>query len=79
MLQSAIILVVCLLLGMAGLAVCAWAVVTGQLFTLDGLLLVSVSLLLSGLFVGNVAWSVYTGEVRAVLNQLRESRQKPKS
>ena len=79
MLQSAIILLVCFLLGMAGLAVCAWVVVTGQLFTLDGLLLVSVSLLLSGLFVGNVAWSVHNGEVRAVLNQLRESRQKPKA
>lgn len=79
MLQSAIILLVCLLLGVAGLAVCAWVAVTGQLFTLDGLLLVQISLLLSGLFVGNFAWSVRTGEVQAVLNYLRKTRQRPKA
>lgn len=79
MLQSAIILLVCLILGVAGLTVSAWVAVTGQLFTLDGLLLVSASLLLSGLFLGNFAWSVRTGEVRAVLSYLRRSRQSPKA
>ncbi len=79
MLQPAMILRACLLLGVAGLAVCAWVVVSRQFFTLDGLLLVSVSHLLSGLLVGNFAWSVRTGEVRAVLDDLRESRQRPRA
>ena len=33
-----------LLVGLAGLATCAWVIVTGQALTLDGLLMMAISL-----------------------------------
>lgn len=61
----------CLLVGLATLMICAWVVATGQLFTLDGLLLVAVSGTLATFFVGNTAWAIYTGELRELLAQMR--------
>jgi hypothetical protein len=60
-----------LLVGLAAVGVCAWVVATGQLFTLDGLLLVAVSGAIATFFVGNTAWAVYTGELRELLAQMR--------
>ena len=76
MLQSVMLLAFCLFMGLVSLAVCIWVVLTGQLFALDGLLLVAISLSIGGLFMGNLAWSVYTGEVREVLNHLRSGSKK---
>jgi ascorbate-specific PTS system EIIC-type component UlaA len=75
MLQAAILLAVCLLIGFIALAICAWVAITGRLFTIDGLLIVAISLAVAAFFVGNFAWSLHTGEVREILNQLcsRES------
>jgi hypothetical protein len=72
MLQSALVLCFCLLVGLVSLAVCVWVAISGRLFTMDGLLTVAISLLVGGLFMANVAWSVYTGELREILNKLRK-------
>ena len=76
MLQSVLLLAFCLFMGLVSLAACIWVALTGQLFTLDGLLLVAISLSIGGLFMGNFAWSVYTGEVREILNSLRNHSKK---
>lgn len=61
----------CLLVGLAAVGVCAWVVATGQLFTLDGLLLIAVSGAIATFFAGNTAWAIYTGELRELLAQMR--------
>jgi cation transport ATPase len=76
MLQAAILLAVCLLIGFIALAVCAWVAVSGRLFTMDGLLIVAISLAAAAFFVGNFAWSLHTGEVHDILNQLRNGTKK---
>lgn len=76
MLQSVSILAFCLFMGLVSLAVCVWVALTGQLFTLDGLLMVATSLTVGSLFMGNFAWSVYTGEAREILNSLRSQPKK---
>ena len=76
MLQSVLLLAFCLFMGLVSLAACVWVALSGQLFTLDGLLLVAISLSIGGLFMGNLAWSVYTGEVREVLDNLRSQSKK---
>lgn len=72
MVDAVLVLLFCLLMGLAALIVCVWVVLSGQLATLDGLLLIFISLLLGGLFMLNLAWSVRTGEVREVLNHYRK-------
>jgi hypothetical protein len=74
MLQAAVLLAVCLLIGFIAMAICAWVVISGQLFTMDGLLIIALSLTVAAFFVGNFAWSLYTGEVREILNQLRNGK-----
>ena len=61
----------CLLVAAAAAGISAWVVVTGQLFTLDGLALVLVSLTVAAFFAGNTAWAIYTGELRELLRRLR--------
>ncbi len=76
MLDSALLLAFCLLVGLISLAVCGWVLITGQLLTLDGLLLTSISLTIGLTFMANVAWSARTGELREVLNYLRNRSSK---
>jgi uncharacterized YccA/Bax inhibitor family protein len=76
MVQSVLLLAFCLFMGLLSLAVCVWVALTGQLFTLDGLLLVAISLSVGGLFMGNLAWSIFTGEAKEILNNLRSSSKK---
>jgi len=61
----------CLLVGLAAMGVCAWVVATGQLFTLDGLALVAISLGVATFFAANTAWAIYSAELRELLAQLR--------
>jgi ascorbate-specific PTS system EIIC-type component UlaA len=75
MLQAALLLAVCLLIGLISLAICAWVVISGPLFTMDGLLMIAISLTVGAFFMGNFAWSVHTGEVRETLNQLRSRKE----
>ena len=74
MLQAAVLLAVCLLIGFIALAICAWVVISGQLFTMDGLSIIAISLTVGAFFVGGFVWSVHTGEVREILNQLRSGK-----
>src|SRR3989304_6106102 len=71
MLQSILVYTFCLLVGVVALAVCAWVAATGQLFTMDGLLLIAISLTLAAFFVGNGIWAVHSGEVSELLRRLR--------
>lgn len=67
----------CLLVGLAALGTCAWVVATGQLLTMDGLLIIAVSLTVAAFFAGNLAWAVYTGEVRDLIRQCRSRPKQP--
>jgi len=77
MLQAILVHVFCVLVAIAALAVCAWVGTTGQLFTLDGLALVAISLTIAAFFAGNTAWALYTGEIRDLLRQLRNKSRVP--
>ncbi len=70
MLDSLLLLSFCVLMGLLSLAVCVWVAVSGSLLTLDGILMVLISLTLGGIFLGNFAWSIRSGEVRQLLNNL---------
>ena len=74
MLQAAVLLAVCLLIGLVALALCAWVVISGRLFSMDGLLMIAISLTVGAFFMGNFAWSVHKGEAREILNRLRSRR-----
>ncbi len=74
MLQAVLLLAFCLLMGLVALAACAWVAATGQLFTMDGLLIVAISVTLGGAFVAMVVYSWKTGEVSEILNEWRSRR-----
>lgn len=74
MLETIILLVFCGLVGLASLAVVVWLGVSGSLLTLDGLAFALISLTLGGFFMFNIAWSLRSGELRAVLNHLLKKR-----
>lgn len=69
MLDAIFLLAFCLLVGLIALAVCVYLAVSGALFTLDGLSLVLICLSIGGLFLLNVAWSAYTGELKQILHR----------
>jgi hypothetical protein len=66
-LEDIILLVFCALVAVGGLAVVVWQLVMGRLLSIDGLCLAGICLTLSGIFGGNVAWSVYNGELKQIL------------
>ena len=72
LLQELLLLGFCVLIGLVALAVCVYVAAIGSLFTLDGLLLIVISLTIGGLFMLIVGWSAYTGELQALLNELRK-------
>jgi hypothetical protein len=72
MLESLLLLVICLFVGLVAAAVFVYLLVSGRLFTLDGLWLTLISLSIGGVFVSNVAWSVYTGELKQMLGSERK-------
>lgn len=71
MLESLLLLAFCLFVGLIALGVCVYVAAAGLLFTLDGLLLIIISFTIGGIFMLNVAWSAYAGELRALLSELR--------
>ncbi len=73
-LEAAALLAAYLLIGLICLAVCAWVMFSGQFFTMDGLLVIAISLTGGAFFLGIFAWSVHKGEVREILNQFRSGR-----
>ena len=76
LLQSILVYAFCLLVGLVAAGVCGWVVATGQLFTIDGLTTIAVSLAIAAFFVGDLAWAVYTGEVGDLLRKLRDRSRK---
>jgi hypothetical protein len=63
---------ICLVLGLASLAVVAWIVATGWIAYLDGIALALIGLTLGAFFLFNLAWSWHTGELQALLKELRK-------
>src|SRR5947199_1514138 len=63
---------ICLVLGLASLAVVAWVVATGWIAYLDGIALALIGLTLGAFFLFNLAWSWHTGELQALLKELRK-------
>lgn len=74
MLQAVLLLAFCLLMGLVALVACVWVAATGQLLTMDGLLIVAISLTLGGAFMAMVVYSWKTGEISAILNEWRSQR-----
>ena len=72
MFEDIFLLVFCLVLAIGGLATVVWGVATGRFFTIDGLWLALISLTLSAVFGGNIAWSIYTGELQGILREWRK-------
>ncbi|MFB3921326.1 MAG: hypothetical protein ACE145_06360 [Terriglobia bacterium] len=76
MLQAILLLAFCLLTGLASLTLTVWMIFSGRLLSMDGLTLVAIIMTIGAFFMGNFAWSVHTGEVRAVWNHLRSGSKK---
>lgn len=67
MLETLLLLGFCLLVGLLSVVVCAYLAATHLLFTLDGIVLAIISLSIGGVFVLNVGWSVYSGELKRLM------------
>ena len=76
MLETLILFGFCFLVGLISLGVFAYLVMTGQILTLDGIALTIISLTIGGVFMLNVVWSAFTGELKKMLEQMRK---KPES
>jgi hypothetical protein len=72
MFEDIFLLVFCFILAMGGLATVVWGLVSGRFFSIDGLWLALISLTLAAVFGGNIAWSVYTGELMRILREWRK-------
>ena len=68
MIEDILLVVFCSVLAIGGLSCVVWGLVTGRFFTIDGLWLALISLTLSAVFGGNIAWSIYTGELQRILH-----------
>ena len=69
MIEDILLLVFCFILAIGGIAVVGWGIATGRIFSIDGLWLALICLSVSAVFGGNIAWSVYTGELRKILHR----------
>jgi len=72
MVEDIFLLAFCLILAVGGLATVVWGIATGRFFTIDGLWLALISLTLSAVFGGNIAWSIHTGELQRILHESRK-------
>lgn len=75
MFEDIFLLIFCFVLAIGGLATVAWELVTGRFFNIDGLWLTLISLTLSVVFGGNIAWSIYTGELQRILRPESETQE----
>jgi hypothetical protein len=74
MLENFIELGLCLLIGLAAVAVIVWEVATGRIANLDGITLALISLTLGAFFMFDLYWSYHTGELEELLKSLREGK-----
>jgi purine-cytosine permease-like protein len=72
MFESILLLAFCLLAGAISVAVVGYLWFIGQLLTLDGVLVALISLTIGGIFMLIAGWSVYSGELKQVLEQIRK-------
>ena len=75
MLEDICLLIFCLALAVGGLATFIWELVTGRFLNIDGLWLTLISLTLSVVFGGNIAWLVYSGELKGILHLGKEKQE----
>lgn len=75
--EPIVIAVACVLLG--GVSVCAliWNLASGQVRTVDGLLLTSICLLMAVIFLGNFVWAVRSGYVQLPYLAARRKSKNP--
>lgn len=69
MFEEVILLAFCSLVAVVGLGVVVWEAASGRIFSLDGLSLTLICLILAMIFGGNVAWAFHDGEVQRILNR----------
>lgn len=74
MLEVALLMALCVLVGLGAVAVCVYLAISGSLLTLDGLAIAFIALTVGAIFMANVAWSFKTGELKVLLNSLLKSR-----
>ena len=72
MLETVLLLLFCLCLGLFSLVVIVWLIITGGILSLDNMLLTVISLMLGLIFTGIFAWSVHSGEFQEALRSLRK-------
>ena len=75
MLEGLVLLALCFLVAVMGLAVVALEAISGRILSIDGLWLSLISLTLAAVFGGSLAWSCYTGEAQQMLRRLRKESQ----
>ena len=75
MFEDIFLLVFCFVLAVGGLATFVWELATGRFFNIDGLWLTLISLTLSVVFGGNIAWLIYKGELKAILHHAKSSKE----
>ncbi len=71
MLEGVVLLAFCFLAALIGLAVVAIELISGDIFSMDGLWLSLISLTLAAVFGGNLVWSFYAGEAQQLLRNFR--------
>jgi hypothetical protein len=71
--EDLFLLVFCAVIAIAGLVVPVWQLATGRFLSIDGLWLAGISLTLSAVFGGNLAWAVHTGEVDVILGRTHKA------
>lgn len=69
--EAIIELALCLLVGLASLAVAVWDVLTGRIVYLDGITLALLSLTIGGFFMFDIFWSWRTSELKTLLEEMR--------
>jgi len=79
MLEEVVLLAFCFLVTLFGLAVAAMELISGSVFSMDGLWLTLISLTLAAVFGGNLAWSFYTGEAQQMLRRFRQGSEPDKA
>jgi len=72
MLETILLLVFCLIAGLIALAVCVYLAMSGLLFSVGGLFFALICLTIGGIFILNVVWSIYTGELKQMLEHMRK-------
>lgn len=73
--ESILELALCLLIGLASLAVVVWDVATGRIVYLDGITVALLSLTVGGFFMFDVFWSWRSSELKVLLAEMRKPKE----